>query len=205
MSGESLRYYRKRIGSVDPLSDVESYLASDMAKNLGELKKLLQGRGEKKVSTPSDWEIFEDVEVTAYSDTKLNHKLGVAPRHFLVLDSTIPGVQAGATWTSETVSFTSCVYVIGTVSSTLTVSTGAETISFDVPVPFKDGDKVKLAGSGTAPGGLTKGRTYFVRDFSLGTFKLAATKGGAAINLTSTGSGVLALLGVSTATIALMK
>jgi hypothetical protein len=40
---------------------------------------------------------------------------------------------------------------------------------------------------GTPPGGLTEGTTYFVRDSTTNTFKVAATSGGVAIDLTSTG------------------
>jgi hypothetical protein len=42
--------------------------------------------------------------------------------------------------------------------------------------------------NGTPPGGLTEGTTYFVRDSTTDTFKVAATGGGAAINLTSSSS-----------------
>lgn len=41
---------------------------------------------------------------------------------------------------------------------------------------------------GTAPGGLTEGTTYFVRDSTTDTFKVAATAGGAAIDLTTASS-----------------
>ena len=39
--------------------------------------------------------------------------------------------------------------------------------------------------NGTPPGGLTEGVTYFVRDATADTFKVAATSGGAAIDLTT--------------------
>jgi len=41
---------------------------------------------------------------------------------------------------------------------------------------------------GTPPGGLTEGTTYFVRDSATDTFKVAATSGGAAIDLTTASS-----------------
>lgn len=52
---------------------------------------------------------------------------------------------------------------------------------------FTDGQTVVFYG-GTPPGGLTEGTTYFVRDSTADTFKVAATAGGIAINLTSVGS-----------------
>jgi hypothetical protein len=42
--------------------------------------------------------------------------------------------------------------------------------------------------NGTPPGGLTEGTTYFVRDATTDTFKVAATSGGAAIDLSSASS-----------------
>lgn len=41
---------------------------------------------------------------------------------------------------------------------------------------------------GTVPGGLTEGTVYYVRDSATDTFKVAATSGGAAINITSAGT-----------------
>jgi hypothetical protein len=40
---------------------------------------------------------------------------------------------------------------------------------------------------GTVPGGLSEGAVYFVRDSTTDTFKVAATSGGAAIDITSAG------------------
>lgn len=42
--------------------------------------------------------------------------------------------------------------------------------------------------NGTPPGGLTEGTTYFVRDSTTDSFKVAATAGGAAIDLTTASS-----------------
>jgi hypothetical protein len=49
---------------------------------------------------------------------------------------------------------------------------------------YSDTQKVVFF-QGTPPGGLTEGTTYFVRDATTDTFKVAATSGGAAITLTS--------------------
>jgi hypothetical protein len=53
----------------------------------------------------------------------------------------------------------------------------------------QDGDKVHVASSGTLPAPLSAGTTYFVRDATTNTFKLALSSGGSAIDLTDTGSG----------------
>jgi hypothetical protein len=42
--------------------------------------------------------------------------------------------------------------------------------------------------NGTPPGGLTEGTTYFVRDSTTDTFKVSATSGGSAIDLTTASS-----------------
>lgn len=54
---------------------------------------------------------------------------------------------------------------------------------------FNDGDRVSLFSSDTPPGGLSLAGTYYVRDVSGTTVKLAATLGGAAINITDAGTG----------------
>ncbi|MGE0256921.1 MAG: host specificity factor TipJ family phage tail protein, partial [Alphaproteobacteria bacterium] len=55
--------------------------------------------------------------------------------------------------------------------------------------PFYDGDTVQLVSTGGLPAPLVAATDYFVRDRAAGTFKLAATAGGAAIDLTTAGSG----------------
>lgn len=52
---------------------------------------------------------------------------------------------------------------------------------------WSDGQKVAPY-NGTIPGGLTEGTVYFVRDSTSDTFKLAATLGGVAIDITSAGT-----------------
>jgi len=51
------------------------------------------------------------------------------------------------------------------------------------------GDQVVFGGT-AAPAGTTAGNAYFVRDVAVNDFKVAATEGGAAINLTSAGTAV---------------
>lgn len=64
------------------------------------------------------------------------------------------------------------------------------TIIFSGNVKFFDGTAVTLATEGTAPAPLDAvlGTTYYVRDSDGYTFKLAATLGGAAINITTRGT-----------------
>lgn len=79
-----------------------------------------------------------------------------------------PGVYTG-----QVRSFTA-----SSVTDRLTLTTGK----------FSNGNEVRLGGN-SLPSPLRKDRSYWVRDYSGGTFKLAGTKGGGPINLTTTGSG----------------
>jgi hypothetical protein len=67
---------------------------------------------------------------------------------------------------------------------------------------FSNGDSVLLrAGfTGTAP--LAVGAVYFVRDVETNAFKLTATEGGAAINITSDGAGTISKLSTADLTLA---
>lgn len=55
-----------------------------------------------------------------------------------------------------------------------------------------DGETVRFKG-GDLPEGLVQSTVYYVRDQTTDTFKVAATAGGTAINLTDAGSGVMTL------------
>lgn len=57
---------------------------------------------------------------------------------------------------------------------------------------------VKTLGNSSLPTGLTADTIYFVRDVSGATFKLAATVGGAAIDLTAVGGGTIHKLSTKT-------
>jgi hypothetical protein len=67
---------------------------------------------------------------------------------------------------------------------------------------YSNGDQVVLSGL-TGSGGVVAGTYYYVRDVTTNTFKLAATSGGAAIDITSDGSGTVAETGALTETMVL--
>lgn len=65
-----------------------------------------------------------------------------------------------------------------------------DVLTWTVATPVA-GQAVRLSNSGgQLPGGLTTGTTYYVRDVSGKTCKLAATSGGAALTLASAGTGI---------------
>lgn len=55
---------------------------------------------------------------------------------------------------------------------------------------LNDGDIVFVRSAGTLPSGLTADTAYYVRDKTTNTFKLSATAGGSAIDISTAGSGV---------------
>lgn len=65
----------------------------------------------------------------------------------------------------------------------ITVDVAADTVR-SVAHGYGNGQTVVFYG-GTVPGGLTEGTIYYVRDATADTFRVAATVGGAAIDLTS--------------------
>lgn len=52
-----------------------------------------------------------------------------------------------------------------------------------------NGERVKLSSTGTLPGGLSSSIVYYVVNKTTDTFQLALTSGGAAVDITSAGSG----------------
>lgn len=96
-------------------------------------------------------------------------------------------VAAGTTvrwvgaWDGAT--FKGCAPNGGSAARLFSVVTGTDTI-VSTSHGWSDGQKIVFF-RGTPPGGLTEGTVYFVRDATTDTFKVAATAGGAAIDLTS--------------------
>jgi hypothetical protein len=68
------------------------------------------------------------------------------------------------------------------------VDTGTDTLTSNAH-GFANGDIVAFFTTGTLPAPLVKTTWYYVRDAAANTFKVAATAGGAAVNLTSAGAG----------------
>lgn len=62
---------------------------------------------------------------------------------------------------------------------------------------FGSGEPVIFVGDGTPAGGLSKNITYYVKDVTTNTFKVASTASGAAIDLTSDSTGSLSSIATS--------
>lgn len=73
--------------------------------------------------------------------------------------------------------------------TTFTVDPATDIISATVPSGYGTASIVTVTSDGTPPAPLVNGTLYYVRDVVGNTFKLATTNGGAAINITDTGTG----------------
>jgi hypothetical protein len=80
------------------------------------------------------------------------------------------------------------------------VNTGTDFITFTTAIA--NGTPVKLTSTGAVPSPLVANTTYYVVGASGATCQLALTSGGAAINLTTTGSGTILIFTAATFTIA---
>ena len=101
--------------------------------------------------------------------------------------STLPGTIGTVVSVSDLYSDPDVVDIVFTANSTTDVLTSVGNL-------LSDGDEVTVVNTGGAlPAPLVAGTSYFVRDKSGGTFKLAATAGGAAIDITTDGTGINAI------------
>jgi hypothetical protein len=82
---------------------------------------------------------------------------------------------------------------VATATDTINVQSAVGIFVSGGGLGLANGDAVRLSGIGTAtaPGGLAFATTYYVRDVTTSSLKLAATPGGAAIDITSAGTGQL--------------
>jgi hypothetical protein len=75
-------------------------------------------------------------------------------------------------------------------AQSVTAST-ADTLTLNAhPLLANDPVSFSFTSGGSMPGGLTQNTIYYVRDVTTNTFKVATTRGGAAVDITSTGSNV---------------
>lgn len=73
-------------------------------------------------------------------------------------------------------------------TANFTVDASTDTITANAH-SMVEGEAVTLTTTGTLPGGLATGTTYYVRNPTTNTFQLSATSGGSIIDITSTGTG----------------
>jgi hypothetical protein len=80
-------------------------------------------------------------------------------------------------------------FTTATVATTAFTANAATDVCTATAHNFSNGWALQLTSSGTLPAPLVAGTTYYVINATANTFKLAATSGGAAINLTTAGTG----------------
>jgi hypothetical protein len=118
------------------------------------------------------------ITVAAASGGSRSHSVGVV---FDVPASTVKWIGY---WNSAT--FVCCAPNGGATPKNFMAIASSDTI-YAAGHGYADTQKIVFF-NGTPPSGLTEGTTYFVRDAATDTFKVAATSGGAAIDLTSAAS-----------------
>jgi hypothetical protein len=100
-----------------------------------------------------------------------------------VITATInSGILAGGTTATAEVGYTATIQSVSTANDTITLLAGDA-------VKFRNDDQVTFHSTGTLPAPLVAGQIYFVNFRSGNTMKIAETQNGAAIDLTTAGSG----------------
>ena len=81
-------------------------------------------------------------------------------------------------------------FILWGLTATITTDVAANTLDKGSDAGFENGDRVQLETTGTLPAGLVLAIDYYVVGVTTTTLQLAASFGGAAIDLTDVGTGV---------------
>ena len=96
-------------------------------------------------------------------------------------------------WGGQTGDFVTFSGAVALNNSTQTYTVNAGTDVLTLTNPLTNGTQVNLFTTGAVPGGLSLSTTYYVVDASGSTCKLSLISGGAAVNITNTGTGTQSL------------
>lgn len=127
----------------------------------------------RNVSAPLDWT----------QPLSRTNNLAFSPDSLLVGNRAIRKIIGDGAATSFVVN-----HNLGSLSGTFTADASTDACTKSAH-NLHNGDPVTVSSSGTLPGGLTAGVTYYVVSATADTFKLAATPGGSAVNISSAGTG----------------
>lgn len=161
-----------------------------------ELEKWKAEKVKQQLTFPLDERSIEILrEFFMYIDTIIEYDAGVGSNHFIqylgkqgrkkIPNSSYPNPSVGNFIDFEVSPISLVGYTVDPSTDYLT------TFQYSGNIKFFDNVEVVLISEGTAPAPLSAGlgTSYFVRDSDGYTFKLAATLGGVAINITDRGSG----------------
>lgn len=147
----------------------------DLIKRIQELEKWKAERERQQITFPLD---FPSIDILSkYFMHITNEVKTISPTSGNTLTSYI-GIQGNYQFNVEQNIFVP--YTVNTTSDVLTV-TGK--------YYFEDNQQVYVTTEDTAPSPLVPGTTYFVINSTGQSFKLSLTSGGAAINITTSGTG----------------
>lgn len=127
----------------------------------------------RNVSAPLDWT----------QPLSRTNNLAFSPDSLLVGNRAIRKIIGDGAATSFVVN-----HNLGSLSGTFTADASTDVCTKSAH-NLHNGDPVTVSSSGTLPGGLTAGVTYYVGSATADTFKLAATPGGSAQDISSAGTG----------------
>lgn len=174
--------------------------------------RLALGAANYVLGVDSTGAAHEYKSIIAGSGISVSHTVGGVT--LAVVDATPPGavipyagISAPSGWLLSDASAISCstypnlalvlvpsasVYGRGTAVGTFTVDTGTDIFTLASHGLF-DGALIHVASTSTLPTGLSANTVYYVRDTTASTFRLAATSGGVAIDITGAGAGTHSL------------
>lgn len=132
------------------------------------------------------------VDAITYVDSNGAEQTWTSTLYRVDADSDIPRIEPayGESWptTRDAVNAVSVQYSAGYVAP-FSVDAGTDTIT-SAGHGLSDGDPVPVSNTGGAlPAGLAAGTTYYVINSTADTFQLSTSEGGAAVDITDTGSG----------------
>lgn len=103
---------------------------------------------------------------------------------------TIPVSATLLTGALEIGSDVDCYSRASVLAKTVTADSGTDAFT-SAAHTIGNGARVQFSSTGTLPGGIEAGRTYYVVSVTTNTFKVALNIGGSAVDLTSNGSGTI--------------
>jgi len=124
---------------------------------------------------------FSDLNAEEITTTTISSTCTIAADDLVTASIDIPTGTKIVFSTTDTLPDIACTFA----TTDVAISTDIITVSIDIP----DTTAIIFTSTGTVPTGLTSGTTYYCLRQSATTIKVAATSGGAAIDITAVGSG----------------
>lgn len=205
MSRPVIRRFKNTKSSLGESEQVYPYLKTELSNLLGELDDAFSAL------TFADNFAGKIVEVSleAFTETVIPNPLALAPNLWLAMGGKVPGVIQGQVWDKDRVSFSTVHGRAGTIGSGITFDAASNEVRLSgFPIFLPGMEVVFRLVSGTMPGGIVAGRTYWVKGLTTAgsaNFTLSESPGGPTLDITSAGSGDIRVAARGTLKILLMR